>query len=63
LKPSATTIIALVCFTFLRSAQGQLNPAPDGDYGHGNTAEGLDAYYTYGRHLEAVGSDSHRPQG
>ena len=37
--------LALVCFALLPRAQA-VSPPPDGDYGNGNTAEGLDALFS-----------------
>src|SRR4029453_13737976 len=38
-------LVALVCFG-LSSAVRAVEPPPDGDYGNGNTAEGLDALFS-----------------
>lgn len=49
-------LIALACFGFLPIAQA-VTPAPDGDYGNGNTAEGGDALFslTAGKDNTALG--------
>src|ERR1043166_2830741 len=50
-------ITALTSFAFLLTARG-VEPPPDGDYGNGNTAEGLDALFslTTGFNNTAVGT-------
>ncbi len=59
LRKAIALVIALVCFGLSPIARG-VSPPPDGDYGTGNIAQGLDALSSINRGLgndPAIGAD------